>query len=87
MIYIDSWGRESNTLEEAKEKILETLRQDEDYYGIIGEYLIIPSYFFDWIVSTPPVWEKFKEHFSEEIKEAELDWADYYFEEIEEIDN
>ena len=86
MAYLDSWGRKSNTLEEAKEKILKEFRQSQDYYETIGENLNIPSEFFNWIVLTPHVWESFKKQFSEEIEEAEFDWADYYFYEIEEVD-
>lgn len=82
-MWIDSWGNESNTKEEAKNKILKNFRESENYFETISEILIIPTRFFEWIVNNH--WNEFKKEFATEIDQAEKDWAEYYFEGLEEI--
>lgn len=82
-MWVDSWGNESNTKEEAKNKILKNFRASEYYFETIAENLIIPTKFFEWIVANH--WDEFKKEFDKEIDKAEKYWAEYYFEELEEI--
>lgn len=80
-MFIDSWGRESNTREEAEKKIRKTFNDgSREYYITISEQLNIPTEYFLWIVNN--YWEKFKEDFADDIKLVEDDWCSYYFDEL-----
>ena len=83
-MFIDSWGRESFTKEEAEQKIIQAFRESPDYYESIGEILNIPSEYFEWIVNHH--WEEFKKRFADNIQMAETEQLEYYFEEIEKKD-
>jgi hypothetical protein len=79
-MWIDSWGNESETEAEAKEKILNILRNSDDYCEILADNMNIPLKYFVFIANES--WYEFEKEFSEEIKQAELEWADYYFNEL-----
>ena len=79
-MWIDSWGNESETEAEAKEKILNILRNSDDYCEILADNMNIPLKYFLFIVNEN--WYEFKKEFSKEIEQAELEWADYYFYEL-----
>ncbi len=83
-MFIDSWGRKSFTKKEAEQKIIQAFKEEpSDYYETIGEFLNIPSEYFEWIVNHH--WEEFKKRFADDIQMAETEHLEYYFEEIEEI--
>lgn len=79
-MWIDSWGNESKTEAEAKEKILNIFRKSEYYYETLSENMNIPLKYFMFIVNKE--WKEFKKEFSKEIKRAEFDWAEFYFSEL-----
>jgi hypothetical protein len=81
-MWIDSWGNESKTEDEAKEKILNILRESDNYYKILAENMNIPLPYLLFIVNDLKGWEEFKKKFSKGIKMAELEWAGYYFYEL-----
>lgn len=80
-MFIDSWGREFNTREEAEKKIRESFNDgSREYYITISEQLNIPTEYFLWIVDN--CWEKFKKNFADDIKLVEDDWCRDYFDEL-----
>ena len=85
IMWIDSWGNESKTEAEAKEKVFNILRERSDYYEILAENMDIPLKYLLFITNDSRTWEEFKKKFSKEIEQAELEWADFYFYELNDI--
>ncbi len=82
-MFIDSWGNEYKTREEAITEIHDICKEC-DYWEMVGEYMCIDSDIMHWIIENHL--ESFRKHFNKQILEAENDWCEMYIEELEEIE-
>ena len=85
-MFVDEWGREYKTREEAREAFGKQFREDEDFYSEIA-LAIDTNEVIEWIVNELKLGKEFQEKFAEDVKCAEDTWCDYRMEELEEIDD
>lgn len=85
-MYIDDWGNKYKTYNDASKGVLDILYNDcSSYiYESIAEYMNIPFHIFKWLLMDSGIYNKFKMAFKEEIKNAEENICENYFEYIEE---
>lgn len=81
-MFIDSWGNEYETKEEAIAEIHDICKES-DYWEMVSEYLCIDWDIMRWIIENHL--DSFQKHFADRISEAEDNWCEMYIEEIEEI--
>lgn len=82
MRYIDEWGNEYKSEEEAGQGLLKILRESDDYYQTLSEQMNIPTNVFEWIVKFH--YPEFSKEFKKEIENAEIDWVDSCWLDVEE---
>ena len=84
-MFVNDFGKEFKTLEEARADILNELRKDDGYILLIGED--IDMYLVEvlrWIHENG-LWERFRKDFEKPISDAEKSYIDTeitYFKEI-----
>lgn len=76
-MFIDSWGNEYKTEQEAKEGLLKICREQNDYYKMLAEYMDIPFSVINWILKEN-LYSRFADEFKKDIYDAEDNWIDYY---------
>lgn len=86
-MFVNDFGKEFKTPEEARTDILNELRKDDGYILLISEDIdIYLTEVLRWIHENG-LWEQFRKDFEEPISDAEKNYIDTemtYFEEIEE---
>jgi len=84
MAWIDSWGQESPTYDEAVKGIYKTLRESDDYFERLAEGLGIDLDLLEFIYRHN-CGEAFEAEYAKQIKAAEDDWCECYIWDLEEI--
>ncbi len=88
-MYVDDWGNEYKTLNEAKKGIRKIcLSQDkEEIYELISDYMTIPLEVVRWIGENHYIAIDFSITFMNEIDKAIDDWCESYIEDLEYYDD